>query len=73
MLDNMDDETVRAAIQRIGGRARVELSGGMTIERVRRLADSGADYVSIGAITHSAPAVDISLDIITDHRSSADG
>jgi nicotinate-nucleotide pyrophosphorylase (carboxylating) len=73
MLDNMDDETLRAAIQRIGGRARVELSGGMTVERVRRLADSGADYVSIGAMTHSAPAVDISLDIITDHRSPADG
>jgi len=73
MLDNMDDETVRAAIERIGGRARVELSGGMTLERVRRLADSGADYVSIGAITHSAPAVDISLDIIIDHRSPADG
>lgn len=72
MLDNMDDETIDAAMGRIGGRARVELSGGMTVERVRRLAASGADYVSIGAITHSAPAVDMSLDVIR-RSSSADG
>jgi nicotinate-nucleotide pyrophosphorylase (carboxylating) len=73
MLDNMDDEMVHAAIQRIGGRARVELSGGMTVDRVRRLAGSGADYVSIGAMTHSAPAVDLSLDVIADGRSPIDG
>jgi nicotinate-nucleotide pyrophosphorylase (carboxylating) len=64
MLDNMDDETVRAAVREVDGRARVELSGGMTLDRVRRLAAAGADYVSIGAITHSAPAVDLSLDVI---------
>jgi nicotinate-nucleotide pyrophosphorylase (carboxylating) len=73
MLDNMDDETVHAAIQRIRGRARVELSGGMTVERVRRLAGSGADYVSIGAMTHSAPAVDLSLEVIADRRFPIDG
>ena len=73
MLDNMDDDTVYAAIQRIRGRARVELSGGMTVERVRRLAGSGADYVSIGAMTHSAPAVDLSLEVIADRRSPIDG
>jgi nicotinate-nucleotide pyrophosphorylase (carboxylating) len=66
MLDNMDDETIRAAVRRIARRARVELSGRMTVERVRRLADSGADYVSIGAITHSAPAADLSLDVLDD-------
>jgi nicotinate-nucleotide pyrophosphorylase (carboxylating) len=63
MLDNLDDETMRRAIARIAGRARVELSGRMTVERVRGLADSGADWVSVGAITHSAPAADISLEI----------
>ena len=73
MLDNMDDETVQAAIRRIGGRAQVELSGGMTVDRVRRFAGSGADYVSIGAMTHSAPAVDLSLDVITERRSPIDG
>lgn len=63
MLDNLDDTATAAAIARIGGRARVELSGNMTIERVRNLAASGADFVSVGALTHSAPAVDISLEI----------
>jgi nicotinate-nucleotide pyrophosphorylase (carboxylating) len=66
MLDNLDDETTRRAIARIAGRARVELSGGMTLDRVRRLADAGADWVSVGAITHSAPAADISLEIELD-------
>lgn len=63
MLDNMDDVMTRAAIARIAGRAKVELSGNMTVERVRTLADSGADYISIGALTHSAPAADISLEV----------
>lgn len=63
MLDNMDDAMTAEAVARIAGRARVELSGNMTIERVRRLASSGADCVSIGALTHSAPAADISLEI----------
>jgi nicotinate-nucleotide pyrophosphorylase (carboxylating) len=66
MLDNLDDETTRQAIARIAGRARVELSGGMTVARVRTLADCGADWVSVGAITHSAPAADISLEIELD-------
>jgi nicotinate-nucleotide pyrophosphorylase (carboxylating) len=73
MLDNMDDATIRDAIQRIGGRARVELSGNMTLERVQRLAGSGADYVSIGAITQSAPAADLGLDVIVEPRLSIDG
>jgi nicotinate-nucleotide pyrophosphorylase (carboxylating) len=63
MLDNMDDEATAAAIARIARRARVELSGNMTIERVRRLAAFGADDISIGALTHSAPAADISFEI----------
>jgi nicotinate-nucleotide pyrophosphorylase (carboxylating) len=63
MLDNMDDGMTAEAIARIAGRARVELSGNMTIDRVGRLSTSGADYVSVGALTHSAPAADISLEI----------
>jgi nicotinate-nucleotide pyrophosphorylase (carboxylating) len=63
MLDNLDDETTAEAIARVGRRARIELSGNMTIERVRRLSASGADFVSVGALTHSAPAADVSLEI----------
>jgi nicotinate-nucleotide pyrophosphorylase (carboxylating) len=63
MLDNLDDETVRTAVGRIAGRARVELSGGMTLERVRVLASVGADCASVGALTHSAQAADISFEI----------
>jgi len=65
MLDNLDDSAVDEAVRQIAGRARVEVSGGLTLDRVRRLAASGADCVSIGALTHSAPAVDLSLDIET--------
>jgi nicotinate-nucleotide pyrophosphorylase (carboxylating) len=72
MLDNMDDDRIRDAIRRIGRRARVELSGNMTVDRVRRLAGCGADYVSIGAITHSAPAVDLGLDVLVDRRPALD-
>lgn len=61
LLDNMDDETMRACIALCKDRALVELSGNMTLERVAQLADFGADVVSIGALTHSAPAADISL------------
>lgn len=63
MLDNLDDATTDDAIGRIAGRARIELSGNMTIERVGRLSASGADFVSVGALTHSAPAADVSLEI----------
>jgi nicotinate-nucleotide pyrophosphorylase (carboxylating) len=65
MLDNLDVATMRAAIARIGGRARVEISGNMTIERVRSVAELGADFVSVGALTHSAAAADISFEIET--------
>jgi nicotinate-nucleotide pyrophosphorylase (carboxylating) len=63
MLDNLDDETTGEAIRRIAGGARIELSGNMTIDRVRRLSAAGADFVSVGALTHSAPAADVSLEI----------
>lgn len=66
MLDNLDDGMLREAIRRIAGRARVEISGGVTLDRIRILAMMGADCVSVGALTHSAPAVDISLEIETE-------
>jgi nicotinate-nucleotide pyrophosphorylase (carboxylating) len=66
LLDNSSPEEARQQIRWIGGRAKVELSGGITLENVRAYAETGADFVSSGAITHSAPAVDISfrLDLV---------
>ena len=66
MLDNLSDALVRHAVARIGGRARVEISGGVTLDRLRVIAGLGADCVSVGALTHSAPAADLSLEIHTE-------
>ena len=63
MLDNLTDDEMREAVMTINGRARIEVSGGMTLGRLRALITLGADCVSVGALTHSAPAADISLDI----------
>jgi len=63
MLDNMDDATMREAVGIVAGRAKLEASGGITLERLRRIADIGVDFVSIGALTHSVKSADISLDI----------
>jgi nicotinate-nucleotide pyrophosphorylase (carboxylating) len=54
---------VREAVRRAAGRARIEISGGVTLARVPELATTGADFVSAGALTHSAPAIDISFEI----------
>jgi len=62
LLDNMDTETMRRAVQLIGGRAITEASGNLSEERVAEVAATGVDILSIGALTHSAPALDISLD-----------
>jgi nicotinate-nucleotide pyrophosphorylase (carboxylating) len=62
LLDNMDLATLRDAVRRIGGRALTEASGGVRLETVRAIAETGVDLVSVGALTHSAPALDISLD-----------
>ena len=66
LLDNLSPEEAAEQIRWIRGRAKVELSGGITLENVRAYAMMGADFVSSGAITHSAPAVDISfrLDVV---------
>jgi nicotinate-nucleotide pyrophosphorylase (carboxylating) len=62
MLDNFDDDQVRDALELIGGRAIVEVSGGITLERVATLGSLGIDVISVGALTHSSPACDIGLD-----------
>ncbi|MGN0437120.1 MAG: carboxylating nicotinate-nucleotide diphosphorylase [Lachnospiraceae bacterium] len=61
MLDNMDKETMKKAIEMIDGRAKTECSGNVTKENVANLIDLGVDYVSSGALTHSAPILDLSL------------
>ncbi|PYQ73761.1 MAG: carboxylating nicotinate-nucleotide diphosphorylase [Acidobacteria bacterium] len=63
LVDNMAAAEVREAVKRAAGRAKIEVSGGVTLERISELAATGADYVSVGALTHSAPAVDISFEI----------
>jgi len=61
LLDNMDDEQLRAAVAQVAGRARLEASGGVTLQTLRARAQTGVDWVSMGALTHSAPALDLSL------------
>jgi nicotinate-nucleotide pyrophosphorylase (carboxylating) len=61
LLDNMAPDELRRAVELAGGRAELEASGGVTLENVRAIAETGVDYVSVGALTHSAPALDLSL------------
>ena len=63
LLDNMSDELIREAVKKIAGKMEIEISGGITLERLPRLAQLGADFVSMGALTHSARAMDLSLEI----------
>jgi nicotinate-nucleotide pyrophosphorylase (carboxylating) len=62
LLDNMNPAQLRHAVQKCKGRARTEASGGVNLESVRAIAEAGVDFISVGALTHSAPAVDIGLD-----------
>ena len=64
MLDNMDNETMAEAVRVIGGRAKTEASGNMTIARLKEVAATGVDYISMGALTHSVTAMDISMNIV---------
>jgi nicotinate-nucleotide pyrophosphorylase (carboxylating) len=61
LLDNMSPAELRAVVERVGGRAELEASGGVTLETVREIAGTGVQFVSVGALTHSAPALDLSL------------
>jgi nicotinate-nucleotide pyrophosphorylase (carboxylating) len=64
LLDNMDTQQLRTAVGWIAGRAKTEASGGITLETIRAAAETGVDFISVGAITHSARAVDIGLDFL---------
>jgi nicotinate-nucleotide pyrophosphorylase (carboxylating) len=66
LLDNMSLEQARQAVARIGGRAKIEISGGVSLDNIGELARTGADYISVGSLTHSAPAVDLSFEIELD-------
>ncbi len=63
MLDNMSVETMRQAVDIVEGRALIEASGGITLDTVRQVAETGVDLISIGALTHSTTALDMSLDL----------
>ena len=63
LLDNFTTYDIREAVKRVNGRADIEISGGVTLDRIPELATTGADFVSIGALTHSAPAADLSFEL----------
>ena len=61
LLDNMSPDELRECVRLAAGKATLEASGGVTLETVRAIAETGVDYISVGALTHSAPALDLSL------------
>jgi len=61
LLDNMDQAELRRAVELVAGRAQLEASGGVTLENLRARASTGVDFISMGALTHSAPALDVSM------------
>jgi nicotinate-nucleotide pyrophosphorylase (carboxylating) len=63
LLDNMDERQLRAAVAQVARRAELEASGGVTLGTLRALAETGIDWISMGALTHSAPALDLSLEL----------
>ena len=63
LVDNLTIEDVREAVRLVRGRAKVEVSGGVTLDRLDEIASTGADYVSVGTLTHSAPAADVSFEL----------
>jgi nicotinate-nucleotide pyrophosphorylase (carboxylating) len=64
MLDNMSLKDMREAVKIVKGRSTIEASGNITLDNVRKIAETGVDFISIGALTHSAIASDISLKIV---------
>jgi nicotinate-nucleotide pyrophosphorylase (carboxylating) len=63
LLDNMTPAMCAQALEIVGGRTKLEASGGIALENAKAYADSGVDYIAIGALTHSAPVLDIGLDL----------
>jgi nicotinate-nucleotide pyrophosphorylase (carboxylating) len=66
LLDNMDDATMAEAVAVTAGRAVLEASGGLTLERARAVAETGVDYISVGALTHSVTVFDLGMDLVDD-------
>lgn len=64
LLDNMDAATMAEAVRRTAGRATLEASGGLTLERARKVAETGVDFISVGALTHSVRVFDLGLDLV---------
>jgi nicotinate-nucleotide pyrophosphorylase (carboxylating) len=64
LLDNMTPAMMRAAVDLNAGRAKLEASGNVTLDNVRQVAETGVDYISIGALTHSAKVLDVSFDLV---------
>ena len=64
LVDNAGPDVLRAAVARAAGRARIEASGGITLANLAEVAQTGVDYISLGALTHSAPSIDFSLEIL---------
>ena len=62
LLDNMAIPLLREAVEKVAGRARLEASGGLTLDRARAVAETGVDFLAVGALTHSAPSLDVALD-----------
>jgi nicotinate-nucleotide pyrophosphorylase (carboxylating) len=73
LLDNMSPRRMRRALTLIAGRALTEASGGIDLVSVRAVAATGVDFVSVGALTHSARAVDLALDFAAAHQDSMTG
>ena len=73
MLDNFSTDGLRLAVQKIAGRALVEASGGITLERIREIAATGVDVISVGALTHSVRALDLGLDIRVERNGDPEG
>lgn len=71
LLDNMDDTTMAEAVRINGGRAVLEASGGLTLERARAVAETGVDYISVGALTHSVVVFDLGMDLVDDSAAGA--
>jgi nicotinate-nucleotide pyrophosphorylase (carboxylating) len=64
LLDNMSPAELREAVRLVGGRAETEASGGVTLDTVREIAETGVDFISVGALTHSARSLDVSLEVL---------
>lgn len=71
LLDNMTTQQMGEAVRLVSGRALLEASGNMSLERVREVAETGVDFISVGALTHSAPAVDLSMAVVCAEVSSS--